>query len=251
MALAYLDLIQVGIGQEEYAEPFDHSSPLTMPMNALVNVLYPLCGLYWIYRSRGHTHGLFFYVMAIMTLCYGPIQFMRITTQERTWALIDQWVTLPFFGLVVFWSARWHRKGNSPADLQDLVFLVVSLSMSVVSFVGAVLHPRGFDFALAVHILLAVCIVTLLLTRVTLSTTPGGGGEDSQFILLPFLATIVACSLFVALKLLDFVLPSYHPVFRHVSGHFLSKIADAAQIHFILLFFDRLCQYVALQKKLV
>jgi hypothetical protein len=72
---------------------------------------------------------------------YGPVQFMRIVTQERLWGILDQWITLPFFALVVAWNIAllWR-----PSVLVTVLIEVVS----VASYLMATVHPLGFEIAL-------------------------------------------------------------------------------------------------------
>jgi hypothetical protein len=73
---------------------------------------------------------------------YGPIQFMRIVTQDRFWGILDQWFTLPFFAVVTAWSIQYIFRFDS------IIFTLSILSISVLSYLSAVFHPLGFEFTL-------------------------------------------------------------------------------------------------------
>ncbi|XP_048192876.1 transmembrane protein 187 isoform X2 [Perognathus longimembris pacificus] len=149
----------VQVGYEHYAEPVDARLPafLAMPFNSLINVAYVLVGAHWMrtdasalsrpapLRRAGYLKDVF----ASMALLYGPVQWLRIWTQTRPAAVLDQWLTLPIFAWLVAWCVSIHR-GWTP-------WLLLSIEgLSLCSYGLALLHPQGFEVALGAHVLVAV-----------------------------------------------------------------------------------------------
>src|SRR5437870_4296900 len=105
--MEWLSRIAVELGPAAYAEPYDADTLLKMPANALVNGLYVVVGLAWLARTRGPAHATLrplrarFDAFALMAIAYGALQFTRIVTQDRLFAVLDQWATFPFFAYVV------------------------------------------------------------------------------------------------------------------------------------------------------
>jgi hypothetical protein len=56
-----------------------------------------------------------------------------------------------------------------------------------------------------------------------------------------FLAALF-CAGFVLLKVYDHKVASFGGAFERFTGHFWSKMCDAAQLHFVLCFFRRVAQ---------
>jgi hypothetical protein len=209
------DTIAVELGPAAYAEPFVAGSPLVMPANALVNVGYLVVGGYWLSRARTIERGRHLVVaFATASLLYAFVQLARIVTQTRAAAIADQWATLPFFALVVAFALE---LSSQPRRWLQLAVVLASTA----SYLLALVHPRGFDLALAMHIAAAVTACLWSLRR-----------ENAA----AFVAALLCCLGFVFLKLGDFWLAGFAP-FQRLTGHFWSKVCDALQIHFVLVFF--------------
>ena len=219
--------LHLHLGPAAYAEPFAPHTLLKMPANALVNLAYLLVAAGWLawalrrpdddprrpVRAR-------FMGLALLAGIYAPIQFWRITTQQPLAAMVDQWVTLPFFGAFCAWALELLR----PAPRPGRRFAAI-LAGSTGSYALAFAMPHGFVLALAVHITAALALGIALVRR-----TPS--------LALPFAAALLCCVGFVALKEADFALATCAP-FRRLTGHFWSKLCDAGQLHFALLLFAR------------
>jgi hypothetical protein len=219
--MSLFNRIPVRTGPAEYAEPYDERSLLKMPANALVNLVYLLIGVYWLCRilcMRTLADGWWWYAgYASGGILYGIIQFTRIITQNRSAAIADQWTTLPFFSGVAAWSLT-ILCGDAILPWQAGIFFISILSYLSVPWCR-------YEPVLGIHILAAVIAALTVLHRT------GGAG------LVPFIATLLCCFFFISLKLLDHRLSRF-ALFRRLTGHFWSKIADAMQLHFILLFFS-------------
>merc|ERR1712226_973321 len=159
---AYPDAIKninADVGVKHYAERL-HILPLkvishTMPFNTLITYVYSLVGLYWFMYSFFTLKGIklpsdqslgltYLSVLSLMSLLYGPIHLLRIVKQAQPWAVLDQWFTLPFFGLVIhFMMSRVY-----PKQFNSHKSLAMFVSLSHVSYGAALLHPFGFDCAL-------------------------------------------------------------------------------------------------------
>jgi len=210
-------------GADHYAERTDPQSFLKMPFNALVNSGYVVVGLFWLsHASQFKLYLDFCTCFASLAVLYGPIQFLRIVTQERHFALLDQWVTLPFFALAACWgfTVRFQLRRSVVAML---------MLISVLSYIAHELFMYGFEIVLALHIAFAVSGAALLLHQC----------GYNQFATRSFLLALLSCSGFVVLKLLDHTLVAYWP-FHMLTGHFWSKICDFMQIHYVLQFFKQI-----------
>ncbi|XP_037367662.1 transmembrane protein 187 [Talpa occidentalis] len=223
--------VSVQVGYEHYAEAPVPGLPagLAMPFNSLVNLAYVLLGLYWFWRSAGGPGSpaepprlrYLKNVFAVMALLYGPVQWLRIGTQARPAALLDQWVTLPIFAWPVVWCLYLDR-GWRPC-----LFLAIE-ALSLSSYGLALLHPRGFEVALGAHIAAAV--------GQALHAHGRRGSASSG----TYLALAMLCCLgFVGLKLCDHELAQWR-LFRRLTGHFWSKVCDVLQFHFAFLFLTSL-----------
>lgn len=217
-------------GRKHYAE---RSSPiirkilpkwLKMPLNTLVNAGYVMVGAYWlavILRCHGSEEisdvdAYTFYVFNIMAIFYGPVQMIRVITQKHRFAILDQWVTLPFFMWVYIWGR--YLSSNSWTNIR----VFVGMALSISSYVLTLYYDIGFEIALGLHILFAFTGAIFAYRKYKTAEAH-----------VPILCAVLSCSGFVILKLLDLYLPSIHPIFTKISGHFLSKIADVLQIHFV------------------
>lgn len=200
---------------------------LKMPLNTVVNFGYVIIGAYWLavifhhhgQKNIGEIDAYTFYVFNFMACFYGPIQTIRIIMDKHRFAILDQWVTLPFFMWVFVWG-RYLTNGWSNLRVHT------AITFSVSSYVLTLYYDIGFEIALGLHIILGVGGAVLAYRKYY---TP-----DAQ---TPFICAILCCTGFVILKLLDLHLAKIHPFFTKVSGHFLSKIADFLQIHYVSKFF--------------
>eukprot|EP01113_Clastostelium_recurvatum_P044427 TRINITY_DN7501_c0_g2_i3.p1 TRINITY_DN7501_c0_g2~~TRINITY_DN7501_c0_g2_i3.p1 ORF type:complete len:239 (+),score=32.90 TRINITY_DN7501_c0_g2_i3:53-769(+) len=215
------DDVPVGLGHLEYAEPYTYDTYLKMPFNAGVNGFYLLVGLYWLRQANKQTMNKnFFTLMSTMSIIYACVQFMRITRQTRFWGIMDQWVTLPFFGLVIAWS--WSVIAHHRARQLSPLFICLILFLSVASYLLVIVSPLGFACV-------GCCYRMLLMTP----------RSSFRSVLRPFILALLACTGFVMLKLCDHFLARHFWIFREVTGHFWSKICDGLQIHFVMRFFQQ------------
>ena len=234
----------VSVGADEYAEIPDPRiygerliEDVKFPANAVVNVLYTAFGTYWVMRglfvdlllpdeatlrpskrmlSRFASDAYMTASFGWMGVFYGPVQFLRISTQSHDWAVLDQWFTYPFFSWVFCWELYCLKPSIS--KWWFLLVEVVSLASYCLSF----LSPLAFDAVLGVHILTAVSGAIHLIRK-----------YPERKLWTPFLCAIVCNVGFIFLKLGDHWLADTHQFFTILSGHFWSKICDALQIHFV------------------
>lgn len=220
----------VEMGFEHYAEKQSsfaakYFPSLRMPLNTFVNVGYVVVGIYWLLKIYSLQTVLqpkeqyCFRVFAWMSTVYGSVQCLRIYTQLRFFALLDQWLTLPIFawfyiiGHVI--KYKWNAK----------LFIAIIAASSCSYFLSNFFF-RGFEVALSIHIICDVAIALSLYKQ-----------YHSPRVTMLFFLTLFACGGFVVLKLADFELLKYGDIFAFVSGHFLSKICDILQIHWTFDFF--------------
>lgn len=95
----------VQVAYEHYAEAPVASLPdfLAMPFNSLIILAYVLLGVYWLQRNastpeRPAEVQRARYVKDVFTSMapvHGLVQWMRIGTQTRSAAVLDQWFTCP------------------------------------------------------------------------------------------------------------------------------------------------------------
>jgi len=220
------DSVVVESGPTHYAEPFRGETFLKMPANALVNLGYILVGLMWlpVVSRFSATHRSFAVLFCIVSIFYGPIQFGRIVTQSRMWGILDQWITLPFFAVVVVWNLK-SLNLRTP-------WCLLLLCCSVASYGLAGVFTFGFEIALAAHI---VAVAATCLAQWSVHSS-----AQSNVLLLALLRGLLWCFGFVILKLFDHsVTDATESLFgtRLLSGHFLSKLCDIMQIHAALTFF--------------
>ncbi|XP_041346679.1 transmembrane protein 187-like [Gigantopelta aegis] len=224
----------VDIGSQHYAEvsTFRHILPVwvRMPFNTIVNIGYIIVGAYWCAMTTlasetkllGDFDVYMFYLFNVMSGFYGGVQLLRILTQKHEFAVLDQWCTLPFFAMVLIWSLN-LTYGWKPLRSVGLILL------SLASYVFVLWSPIGFEIALAIHIVGAITGAVVCYRKYP--------NEDSQFY---FVMAMLSCAGFVGLKVFDLELPKYANIFKYISGHFLSKIADILQIHFVDGYFQSL-----------
>ncbi len=101
------DTIEIGTRPDEYAEKPWPLMPwcCTMPLNTLVNIVYTIVGLYWLFQRRKQSsNNIFSYVFAWMTIIYSGVQFFRLATQQRFFGVLDQWYTLHMASWVFIWA---------------------------------------------------------------------------------------------------------------------------------------------------
>lgn len=223
------DRAKVELGFEHYAEKAQPDTFLKMPANATVNLGYSLLGVYWLWRvnkrkTKLRDQAFFYYLFAWMSVFYGLVQFGRIVTQTRLFAVMDQWFTLPFFAWVVCWNEFMFR-----GYWQSSRYLFI-MRISVLSYFVVLFHDFGFEAVLGIHIFAA--LVYSLRTQYK----PGLGTYRSR---ISFTFALISCVGFVCLKLADHLLSQYS-LFQTFTGHFWSKVFDVAQIHFAADFFQNL-----------
>jgi len=220
---------KVELGVEHYAEKGDPSTFLKMPANASVNLGYVLVGIHWLWETRKlqkklKDQAFFYYMFSWMSLFYGFVQFGRIVTQARLFAVMDQWFTLPFFAWIVCWNEFVYR------GCWDTGRYLAIMRISIFSYFAVLFHDQGFEAVLGLHILAALAY------SVRTQGKPGLGTERSR---LSFILALYSCAGFVFLKLADFYLARYS-FFQTLTGHFWSKVCDVAQIYFAANFFKNL-----------
>jgi len=98
---------------------------------------------------------------------------------------------------------------------------------------AAIYFFNGFEIALGTHI-----VIIFFLTSSMIFYAPK---RKKSKAMIEFIYSILCCSGFVGLKLLDLQLGSMHKIFTVVSGHFMSKVFDIGQIYFMLRFFEVFC----------
>ena len=228
-AFTIFERAKVELGLEHYAERGDPSTFLKMPANASVNLGYVVVGVNWLWKIgklrkklKDQVH--FYYIFSWMSLFYGFVQFGRIVTQTRLFAVIDQWFTLPFFAWIVCWNEYVYR-----GCWKTGCYLAI-MRISVLSYFAVLFHDQGFEAVLGLHILAALAY------SLRTQWKPGLGTERSR---LSFILALSSCSGFVCLKLADHYLARYSS-FQTFTGHFWSKVCDIAQIHFAADFFKNL-----------
>ncbi|XP_062940105.1 transmembrane protein 187 [Cynocephalus volans] len=230
VSVGVFDGVTVQVGYEHYAEACIAGLPsfLAMPFNSLVNLAYVLLGVHWLRREArtpGHGAGYLKAAFAGMALVYGPVQWLRIGTQARPAAVLDQWLTLPIFAWPVAWCLYLDR-GWEP-------WLLLSVEgLSLCSYSLALLHPHGFEVALGAHVAAAVGQALRAQGRY-------GSAASAAYLALG----VLSCLGFVVLKLCDHQLAQWH-LFQRLTGHFWSKVCDVLQFHFAFLFLTTLntCQ---------
>ena len=140
----FFERANVELGFQHYAEKADPNTFLKMPANACINLGYGLVGLYWLWKVNRRKKKLrdkafFYYVFAWMSMFYGLVQFGRIVTQTRLFAILDQWLTLPFFAWIVCWNEFMYR-----GYWQTSRYLF-TLRVSVLSYFAVLCHDFAFD----------------------------------------------------------------------------------------------------------
>ncbi|KAB0343330.1 hypothetical protein FD754_020256 [Muntiacus muntjak] len=212
------ECVSVQVGYEHYAEAPVTSLPafLAMPFNSLINMAYDFLGVYWL-RSQACAPG---GLAERQRACYLKDVFAGMALTRPT-AVLDQWLTLPIFAWPVTWCLCLDR------DWKPWLFLAVE-GLSLCSYSLALLHPRGFELALGLHIAAAM--------GQTLHTQ-GCHGDTSSGTYLAL--SVLSCLGFVVLKLYDHELAQWH-LFQQLTGHFWSKVCDVLQFHFAFLFLTHL-----------
>ncbi|CAH1265101.1 transmembrane protein 187-like [Branchiostoma lanceolatum] len=245
--LGCFDSVVTELGFQHYGERPDHGIPLLpsqlkMPANTLVNLGYTLLGFIWLRkflkdRNEDNITNSDLFVGSVfcwMAVAYGPVQFLRIVTQQHRFAVMDQWFTLPFFAWVVVMSDYLMHGWNTRRALTVVMFSFASYSLALV-------HDLGFEAALGIHILFAV----LYGMQIFLASQ---SKQLKSKLLWAMMFAILSCAGFVVLKLLDLHLAKFS-VFHRFSGHFWSKVADIMQIHFVCKFFHPIMEENTKNKK--
>ncbi|XP_058907458.1 LOW QUALITY PROTEIN: transmembrane protein 187 [Kogia breviceps] len=189
-----------------------------VPFTSLVNVAYALLGMYWLpskasapggpteARKACYPKGVF----AGTALGSGPVQRLRI-------AGLDRRLTFPIFARPVARCLCLDR-GQKP-----WLFPAVE-GLSLRGYSLALLHPRGSEVALGVHVAAAV------------GQAPRAQGRHGSASSGTYLALgALSCLGFVGLKLCDHELSRWH-LFQRLTGHLGAKVCDMLQLHFAFLF---------------
>jgi hypothetical protein len=222
------DTIEIGTGPDEYAEKPWPFMPwyFTMPLNTLVNIVYTIVGLYWLFQRRKQSsNNIFSYVFAWMAIIYSGVQFFRIATQQYLFGVLDQWYTLHMASWVFIWALSLQVNDDTWL-LQKLVLIhsLLCLSYPALTFI----HSRGFEVALGIHL----ALIFGAIIRLHLYSQEK---DDASFRLYLIFMGTLCCTGFVLFDLLELYLASLWPsVFTICSGHFLSRMCDALQIHFVI-----------------
>lgn len=243
----YLDGVKVELDDEHYAERVHISMKrflppwIKMPLNSIVNIGYVVVGAAWcavttvdLAQDKIRTiDAQMFYIFNFGSCCYGPIQTLRILTQLQGFAILDQWYTLPFFMWVFLWGMNTINCWSSTCN-------IIFVTSSIGSYFLALYHTRGFEICLSVHICFA-----FVGAFYAWSNVPQAKCRNA------FIGALMSCAGFVILKLCDLELIKYHDIFKYISGHFISKIFDVLQIHFVNSFFHSITEvaYVVSKKK--
>ncbi|XP_002738391.1 transmembrane protein 187-like [Saccoglossus kowalevskii] len=204
---------------------------LKMPANSVVNAGYTILGFIWIYIARVDStkcltqmDKYMFYIFSWKAVVYGPAQYARIATQAHRWAILDQWYTFPFFAWVTVWGQYVLHGWNS---FRTAVVMLLSCS----SYILTLVHHRGFEVALGIHILFAVDTAVKVHLKHPVKSN-----------IIVIICAVLSCAGFVCLKLLDIYLAQYKP-FQYLTGHFWSKVCDTLQIHFVCKFFHNIYKH--------
>jgi hypothetical protein len=236
------DGVATDLGLEHYAESTNWlpsalaGRHLPMPFNTAVNAGYLIVGTFWIHRVRRlwqqsklcDMDCYLFYVFCWMAVMYGPVQFSRIVTQHHHAAVLDQWFTLPIFAWVIVLCRAVGADGSRQEINIPMTFAI--MLASCLSYCLTIIHVRGFEIALAVHITVVVGSSWFVHQRAP--------AASRQHRLVAFFKAVACCFGFVGLKLADHYLTAISPsLFTVLSGHFWSKIADFMQIHYVCEFF--------------
>ena len=188
----------VELGPKHYAEipsmTFLLPEWLDMPFNAIVNFGYAIVGAMWLAITSNNIdknifdemQSFLFYVFNWMALFYSPVQLLRIITQEHEFAVLDQWVTLPFFMWVVITGATLLNGWSTQR-------IIISTLISVFSYVIVLFPIPGFEIALGLHI-----ATVLYVARALYAKYPNKNAKVSNFI-----KAVVCCVGFVLLKIFD------------------------------------------------
>ncbi|XP_014767664.1 transmembrane protein 187 [Octopus bimaculoides] len=228
--IGFFDNVPMELGNKYYAEIPSMlifvPNWMTMPFNTLVNFGYAIVGAMWLAITSNYidcnvfteTQSFLFYIFNWMALFYSPIQLLRILTQIHAFAVLDQWVTLPFFmwvvveGITILYGWNWSKA-------------LCLCTLSILSYFLVLLPIPGFEISLILHIAAALHVARLLYNKFP--------NEKSKNF---FIKAFISCLGFIFLKLLDLHLGNLHLAFKYLSGHFLSKICDILQIHYVNLF---------------
>ncbi|XP_072413086.1 transmembrane protein 187 [Chiloscyllium punctatum] len=238
-----MDRVHTELGYGHYAERRVAWLPrsLAMPCNCLVNLGYMGLGAYWLRREAapgpgpglGQEQAYRQAVFAWMALVYGPVQWVRLSSQAQRAAALDQWLTLPIFAWVPAWVAELLRsrgqRGSRGWAWAWASSPLLTQAASVCSYGLALAHRRGFELALGAHIAAAV------LSGLAAQSALGGRASRRHLVL-----AIASCCGFVGLKLLEQPLAAWGLLPAPLSGHSCSKVCDILQFHHSFCFLDLL-----------
>ncbi|XP_020383097.1 transmembrane protein 187 [Rhincodon typus] len=232
-----LDRVYTELGYGHYAERPVSWLPrfLAMPCNCLVNLGYMGLGAYWLRRESAPSRGQAYRkaVFAWMAVVYGPVQWVRLSSQAQRAAVLDQWLTLPIFAWVPAWVTQLLRvRGALSPDWAWASSPLLTQAASVCSYGLALAHRRGFELALGIHV--AAAVVSGLAAQSVL-----GDRASRRHLVL----AIASCCGFVGLKLLDQPLAAWGLLPQPLSGHSCSKVCDILQFHHSFCFLEILARH--------
>lgn len=235
--------VEVGYdGYGEYPSVYSRVLPrwLRMPFNTLVNTLYLLCGWYWLHSTnleeekQAETKTLrgpllmpledayLFRVYSWMCAYRGLLQALFMVVQDYRLASLCELSRLLTISWCIMWSLHlleWLR-GSA-------VRYAVATSLSVAHFVLHIREPHGYERVQVHHgTALALLVVYMQLKY-----------GDIAHSLLSIAVAAVCSLLFAAASRNDLGLAQLSsPVFRVLSGHFWSRVAEVLMIHFVACF---------------
>ncbi len=195
-------------------------------------------GLYWLVRrcNTRSQYNSYSYTLSMMCIVYTFLSFARTVTQERIYALIDQWMTLPFFGVPIIWG--WRVLGR----IQSRFVVVLLLTFSCTAyFMFAPFHRKGFEVAILIHITMAFAA---LVEALMLGRSYASMFCTSNPLVIPAIKWLACLFGFVFLKVYDHELATIEvqgmKPFQTLTGHFWHKIADFMQLYAAQAFLDSL-----------
>lgn len=236
------DAVETECGYDFYAENLSNWEPVSqilppqvqsvfrkwmkMPANTLVNLGYVLVGFIlfrqWSSRNGKNLDQLYYpFVFAWLSIFYGPIQLVRIVTQSHRSAVLDQWITFPFFSWVVVWYLKVYQ-----SHLVKINYVCAFIYLlSVASYCLTLFTKVGFEIALGIHIIATLSAACHFFVN-----------NNNAYTRYNLVCGILSCCGFVVLKLYDKELATLS-VFSVLTGHFWSKVCDCLQIYYISMLF--------------
>ncbi|EEC07748.1 transmembrane protein, putative [Ixodes scapularis] len=234
------DRCNVELGHDAYGEyPSTYARRLPrwlrMPFNTAVNVLYLLCGWYWLRKAgceeetRAETKALrgpllmpaeaAYWFRAYGWLCVhrGIVQALFMVAQNRRLASLCELSRLLIVSWCVLWSLRllgFLGEGTSR--------FVAALAVPVVHFVCCLRDPRGHERAEIHQGLLMVLLMAFLQFRY----------GDVAHSLTSLVLGCACAALLAVLARNDMELArSGPPLFRSLTGFFWSRVCEALVLH--------------------